>query len=216
MTIPTASAEVSRVSEGQTAPAAQGESTVASGGKLAISTAGEASAASASTAAIDRATLVKVWAGGFSVFIPDVFRISFNHTIAYELSGRQVTSRKALCDTRTYTRVYCVAHMQAIEALAHRIAAKVGDPECAAAVVASMQLEMEMAFQLEQRAIAGKQQERAERVAAKLQHIHNLRKSNPTMQELSRMYDQVSRAASIACAACALLVCGTRSLQLAF
>ena len=81
--------------------------------------------------------------------------------------------------------------MQAIETLARKVAKQVAQPDSPAVALAGMQLEQELAFCGERRKMVAEQSERNERVAAKLNHIMQLRKPNPTVQEMERMYDQV-------------------------
>jgi hypothetical protein len=80
--------------------------------------------------------------------------------------------------------------MQAIEALAQRVADEVRAPHSAAAALGAMQLDVEAAFRRERTAAGAEARERRERVDAKLNHILAARRANPTVQEMRRLYDQ--------------------------
>jgi hypothetical protein len=91
--------------------------------------------------------------------------------------------------------------LQAIETLARSIVHEATKQSSIPVELANIQLGMELSFCKEQQKVATGHDDRMARIAAKVQHILQQRKANPTVQEMNRLYDQVLAPAFAACVA---------------
>lgn len=82
--------------------------------------------------------------------------------------------------------------VQAVEAVAHKVAERAQHEHSEPLVLARLQLCVEQAFVAQRKEAARARAELETRISAKLRQISAVRKSNPTIQELTALYDQVS------------------------
>lgn len=81
--------------------------------------------------------------------------------------------------------------VSAIEQLAARVVQEASKPDSPAIMVATLQLAMEHSFHEQRRVMHREQEDRVERITAKMRQVLGFRKPDCTVQEMNRLYDQV-------------------------
>ena len=82
-------------------------------------------------------------------------------------------------------------YVQAIESVAHDVAKRAEQQESAPLLLARLQLGVEHAFDAQRKLVSDERSQSMAKVDTQLQQILAVRKSNPTIQEITALYDQV-------------------------